>query len=68
MAEKNIYKPIKYKVDKIVTETPLIKTFFISAEKKFEFKTLTKQSKLNLTLYNTLPTLENNKIKLSHPA
>ena len=39
MAEKNIYKPIKYKVDKIVAETPLIKTFFISADKEFEFKT-----------------------------
>jgi sulfite reductase subunit B len=39
MAEKNIYKPIKYNVDKIVTETPLIKTFFISAEQDFEFKT-----------------------------
>ncbi len=39
MAEKNIYKPIKYKVDKIVTETPLIKTFFISADQEFEFQT-----------------------------
>ena len=35
----NIYKPIKYKVDEIVIETPLIKTFFISSEKEFEFKT-----------------------------
>ena len=39
MGEKNIYRPIKYKVDKIVTETPLIKTFFISADNEFEFKT-----------------------------
>jgi len=39
MTEKNIYKPLKYKIDKIVSETPLIKTFFISAAKEFEFKT-----------------------------
>lgn len=39
MAEKNIYKPIIYKVDEVVSETPLIKTFFISAEQDFEFQT-----------------------------
>ncbi len=39
MAENNIYKPIKYKVDKIVEETSNIKTFFISSEKDFEFDT-----------------------------
>lgn len=39
MTQKNIYKPIKYKVDKVVAETPLIKTFFISSKQDFEFAT-----------------------------
>ncbi|MBN2460456.1 MAG: FAD/NAD(P)-binding protein [Candidatus Cloacimonetes bacterium] len=39
MSEKNIYKPIKFHLDKVVEETPAIKTFFLSAEQDFNFKT-----------------------------
>jgi NAD(P)H-flavin reductase len=39
MAKKNIYKPIKFKLNNVVSETPLIKTFFLSADEDFEFKT-----------------------------
>ncbi len=39
MPGKNIYKPLKYKLDKVEEETPLIKTFFISSDQEFEFKT-----------------------------
>ena len=39
MAGKNIYKPLKFKLDKVVTESTLIKTFFLSPEEDFEFKT-----------------------------
>lgn len=39
MQEKNIYKPLKFKLDKVVTESPLIKTFFMTPDKPFDFKT-----------------------------
>jgi NAD(P)H-flavin reductase len=39
MQEKNIYKPLKFKLDKIVEESPLIKTFFLTPEEPFEFAT-----------------------------
>jgi NAD(P)H-flavin reductase len=38
MSEKNIYKPLKFKLDKVVTESSLIKTFFMTPEVDFEFK------------------------------
>jgi len=36
--QKNIYKPLKFKLDKVETESTLIKTFFLTPEKDFEFK------------------------------
>jgi len=39
VSEKNIYKPLPFKLDKIVDESPLIKTFFLTPEEDFEFKT-----------------------------
>ncbi|MCF7920544.1 MAG: FAD/NAD(P)-binding protein [Candidatus Cloacimonetes bacterium] len=39
MHEKNIYKPIPFKLDKVETESPLIKTFFLTPEEDFHFKT-----------------------------
>jgi NAD(P)H-flavin reductase len=39
MPGKNIYKPLKFKLDKVDVETPLIKTFFLTPEEDFEFKT-----------------------------
>jgi NAD(P)H-flavin reductase len=38
MSEKNIYKPQKFKLDKVVTESPLIKTFFMTPKHDFEFE------------------------------
>ena len=39
MQGKNIYKPILFKLDKVETESSLIKTFFIHPESDFHFKT-----------------------------
>lgn len=39
MQEKNIYKPLKFKLNKVVEESPLIKTFFLTPEQDFTFKT-----------------------------
>lgn len=40
MAEsKNIYKPIRARVDKVIEESPLIKTFELVPEEEFSFKT-----------------------------
>lgn len=39
VSERNIYEPLKFRLDKIVDESPLIKTFFLTPEKDFEFKT-----------------------------
>ncbi|MBN1949383.1 MAG: FAD/NAD(P)-binding protein [Candidatus Cloacimonetes bacterium] len=38
MTDKNIYKPLKFRLDRVVTESPLIKTFFMTPERDFEFK------------------------------
>jgi len=35
----NIYKPVKATVDKVITESPTIKTFVLLPEKEFSFKT-----------------------------
>ena len=35
----NIYKPLPARLDKVITESPLIKTFVFSPEKEFSFKT-----------------------------
>ena len=39
MQEKNIYKPLKFKLDKVETESTLIKTFFMTPDEPFEFVT-----------------------------
>ena len=39
MGKTNIYKPIRFKLNEVKTETPLIKTFFLSADEDFDFKT-----------------------------
>jgi NAD(P)H-flavin reductase len=38
MQEKNIYKPLKFKLDKVEIESPLIKTFFMTPEQPFDFQ------------------------------
>lgn len=35
----NIYKPFPARLEKVITESPLIKTFVLSPEKEFSFKT-----------------------------
>ena len=37
MQDKNIYKPIKFKLNKVEEESSLIKTFFMTPDKPFEF-------------------------------
>lgn len=39
MQEKNIYQPLLFKLNKVVEESPLIKTFFLTPDKPFEFVT-----------------------------
>jgi len=39
MTDKNIYKPVKFHLDKVIDESPTIKTFFLTPEQDFEFKT-----------------------------
>ncbi len=39
MPGNNIYKPILFKLDRVETESPLIKTFFLHPEEDFCFKT-----------------------------
>ncbi|MDO9577293.1 MAG: FAD/NAD(P)-binding protein [Candidatus Cloacimonadales bacterium] len=39
MQGKNIYKPLLFKLNKVETESPLIKTFFMTPEIPFDFKT-----------------------------
>jgi NAD(P)H-flavin reductase len=36
---KNIYQPIRARLEKIITESPMIKTFVLSPEEEFSFKT-----------------------------
>ncbi|MBA7579550.1 hypothetical protein ES708_21421 [subsurface metagenome] len=36
---QNIYKPIRARLDKIIDESPLIKTFVLIPESEFSFKT-----------------------------
>jgi ferredoxin-NADP reductase len=36
---KNIYKPLRAKLTKVIEESPLIKTFVLVPEKEFSFKT-----------------------------
>lgn len=37
--EFNIYKPLPAKLEKVITESPLIKTFILSPKEEFSFKT-----------------------------
>ncbi len=37
--QQNIYKPIRAKLDKVISESPTIKTFVMTPEEEFSFKT-----------------------------
>lgn len=39
MQEKNIYKPLKAKLTKVIDESPMIKTFVLVPDEEFSFKT-----------------------------
>lgn len=39
MKNNKLYKPLKFKLNEVIDETPLIKTYKLTPEKKFKFKT-----------------------------